>query len=251
MADGSLAQLERSGIYEIVNTLNGKRYIGSAACFRKRWKIHVLHLERGTHHSKHLQASWVKHGKDAFKFNILIECARVNLILYEQIAFDALRPQFNVALVAGSCLGVRRSDATRAKLSASKLGNTHTRGYKHRPESIAKLSESKKGNTHTRGKKRSAEAVAKTAAAHRGMKRSPETRAKIAAKALGRKRSAESIERGAAKLRGRPASPESVAHLVGNKHAAGRSQTAEERAMRSEKLKAAWAAKKAAGIPWR
>ncbi len=37
MAEAILADLESSGIYQIRNLVNGKRYIGSAKCFRVRW----------------------------------------------------------------------------------------------------------------------------------------------------------------------------------------------------------------------
>lgn len=33
----TLVLLNQSGIYEILNTVNGKRYIGSAKNFSKRW----------------------------------------------------------------------------------------------------------------------------------------------------------------------------------------------------------------------
>jgi predicted GIY-YIG superfamily endonuclease len=36
------------GIYEIANRVNGKRYIGSAAFFNKRWSQHRGLLRRGT-----------------------------------------------------------------------------------------------------------------------------------------------------------------------------------------------------------
>lgn len=242
MADTSLALHARSGIYEIVNTVNGKRYVGSAKCFRLRWKAHLFRLNRGTHHSAHLQSSWSKHGAEAFEFRIVLICAPKDLILYEQAAMDALAPEFNVCRVAGSALGVKHSAETKAKLSAAKMGNTATRGYKHRPESIAKLSASKIGNTHTKGKKRSPEAVAATAAAHRGMKRSAETCAKIAAKAKGRKffrKSDEYREKLSAASKGRMPSPEHMAALQ-----AGRSRqvyTADDRTAISAKCKAMWA----------
>ena len=253
MAESSVAaRVENTGIYEIVNTVNGKRYVGSANDFHKRWKLHLFHLSKGTHHSPHLQASWDKHGAENFSFNKIVLCARSDLIMYEQLAMDALRPEFNVARLAGSCQGVKHSAETRAKLSAAKMGNKHTLGYKHRPESIALMAESKRGKPGpTKGKTLSPEHVAKVVAAHIGSRRSQETRDKIAAKARGRVRSPESIEKSAAALRGIPLSAERRAALLGNKHAAGRRQTDEERANRSEKVKAAWAAKKAAGIPWR
>ena len=57
-----------------LNTVNDKRYVGSAVNFGARWKEHRHVLKRGTHHSCHLQNAWVKHGEDAFVFRRLIVC---------------------------------------------------------------------------------------------------------------------------------------------------------------------------------
>ena len=43
------------GIYAIVNTANGRRYIGSSADLARRWKVHRKDLERGTHANVHLE----------------------------------------------------------------------------------------------------------------------------------------------------------------------------------------------------
>jgi hypothetical protein len=240
-----------SGVYEIICTVTGKRYVGSAKNFERRWKAHRFHLARGTHHSRHLQAAWVKHGEQAFSFGRLIVCAPKDAVQYEQIAIDALRPEFNLAPLAGSCLGVKHTAETREKQRAAKLGNTHTRGKKLSAEARANIGRGKIGNTHTKGKPRDPAAVAATAAAHRGMKRSTETRQKIAAKAIGRRWSEEAKAKVSESLTGRTLSEAHRQTLIGNKNAAGRKQTPEEKARRAASMRAAWAAKKAAGIPWR
>ncbi|MBI3150066.1 MAG: GIY-YIG nuclease family protein [Betaproteobacteria bacterium] len=229
--------MRASGVYEIVCLPTGKRYIGSAKDFEHRWKAHRFHLGKGSHHSRHLQAAWNKHGADAFAFRAMIVCEPRHMVMYEQIMIDGAAPAFNIAPFAGSCLGVKHTPETREKQRVAKLGNKHTLGYRHRPESIAKLSASKLGNTYTKGKTRDPAAVAATAAAHRGMKRSAETCARIAEKAIGRVRSPESIEKSAAKLRGRPLSPEHAAKLIGNRHAAGLKHTDEWKAAASERQK--------------
>lgn len=79
-----------SGIYQITNTITGKRYIGSAVDIVGRWCNHRSELRRGTHHSKHLQSSWKKHGEDAFLFEILEECGIMMLINREQHYLDTI-----------------------------------------------------------------------------------------------------------------------------------------------------------------
>jgi predicted GIY-YIG superfamily endonuclease len=49
-----------SGVYEIKNTLNNKRYIGSSVNIQKRWYAHKRMLNLNTHPNKHLQAAWNK-----------------------------------------------------------------------------------------------------------------------------------------------------------------------------------------------
>ena len=41
MADGIVADAEASGIYQIRNLVNGKRYVGSAVNLRARWRQHT------------------------------------------------------------------------------------------------------------------------------------------------------------------------------------------------------------------
>ena len=47
--------IQQSGIYEILNTVNGKRYIGSAVNLAKRWKEHRTGLNRKDHANQILQ----------------------------------------------------------------------------------------------------------------------------------------------------------------------------------------------------
>lgn len=227
-----------TGIYEIVNTANDHRYVGSASDFAKRWKAHRFHLDRGTHHSPHLQSAWTKYGAAAFRFNRLLVCSRPNLLMYEQRALDALAPAYNVARNAGSCLGVKHSAEMRAKLSASKIGNQYTRGYRHTPEAIEKLRAKQTGvPSPTKGKKRDPAAVAATAAAHRGQKRSAETRARIAAKAAGRRWTDESRAKLLATLAAKPPSDRKLARIAAAERGRARPKSAEHRAKIAESLR--------------
>lgn len=171
--------MNRSGIYEIRNTANGKRYVGSATSFRGRFATHLSYLRRGIHHNRYLQAAWSKHGEAAFQFMPLLYCAPADLLMYEQRALDGLAPEYNLSPTAANTRGTKWSEETRARVAASRR-NDHFSGRKHSPETLALMSERKRGNTATKGKKRNASAVEKSAAAHRGMKRTPEARARMA-----------------------------------------------------------------------
>lgn len=194
-----------SGIYEILNLVNGKRYIGSAIDFGRRWKEHLRQLKAGKHHSRHLQRSWDKHGADAFEFRVLDRCIPADLIAKEQAALDKFQPEMNISRTAGSTLGVKYTAESRARLSAVLKG---------------------KGI----GRKRDALSIAATAAAHRGMRRSQETRDKIAAAATGKKRGPRSDSHRAnlsAAFKGRQKSAEHMAALQAGR--AGRVYTEEDR----------------------
>lgn len=72
-----------SGVYLIQCTVNGKNYIGSAKCIRKRWNTHIRDLERKKHHSIKLQEDWIKYGEENFDFKILKECSHADSKKYE------------------------------------------------------------------------------------------------------------------------------------------------------------------------
>lgn len=111
-----------SGIYTIVNGINGNSYIGSSVDIVKRWAVYKTYLAKGTHHSAHLQHSWNKYGSEAFHFRVLEECPVENLMEREQEYLDGFRPVYNVANVAGlSTRGTVRSEETKRKISESNL----------------------------------------------------------------------------------------------------------------------------------
>ena len=174
-----------SGIYIIINKKNGNRYVGSSVNLKKRFRDHRCYLRNDMHDNGHLQRSWNKYGEDVFEFRILFYCDPELCIAFEQRTMDVLDPEYNIAPVAGSCLGVKfgpPSDKTRAKMSAAQKGRTFSEEHRK------KLSAANMGNRHSpetrakmRGRKMSKESRAKVSAAHKGRRHSEETRAKISA----------------------------------------------------------------------
>jgi hypothetical protein len=60
-------------VYQIVNSVNNKIYIGETTRGELRWKQHKKNL-RGNYHTNHkLQADFNKFGEDAFKWSIIKE----------------------------------------------------------------------------------------------------------------------------------------------------------------------------------
>lgn len=230
---------------------------------RLRWDGHRRLLLRNKHHSRYLQASWNKHGAAQFAFRLLLLCDKKNLIFYEQRALDALKPEYNVAPRAGNSLGLKHTEATRAKLSAARLG------WKATPEQRAKMSITRRGKKHRamsewikrngnpfRGKKHGAEARAKMSAARRDTHMSEATKAKVAATlaamwtpeqrtARAEWMKANNLYRGKrhsdevrAKMRGRKRSAETCARISAATR--GRRHTAETKAKISANSLAMW-----------
>lgn len=105
----------QSGIYKITCVPTGKFYIGSAVRMNKRWAVH-RHSMRGQKKAcPKLLNAWNKYGEDAFTFEPMLFCAVKDLLFYEQLLIDQLKPALNVQKVAGSMLGVVQSEQTVAK----------------------------------------------------------------------------------------------------------------------------------------
>lgn len=143
-----------SGIYSITCLDNGKRYIGSAINIKSRWDVHKCRLNKGNHHSIHLQRAWQKHGSDKFRFEVIEFCGRGDLIEREQHHLDLYKPfgenGYNISPRAGHTLGAKRTPEQIEKMASKhrgkKLSDEHkrkiseaARGRKHRPESIEKM----------------------------------------------------------------------------------------------------------------
>lgn len=137
--------MQPSGIYEIRNTVNGKRYIGSSIHFYRRRSRHFRSLRKGIHHSSGLQRAWNKYGEESFQFQPLLICSPENLLLYEQIAIDGMKPEYNICQRAGSSFGVKHTEKTKAILAEKSRGNKNCVGKTIPPEARAKMSAAKIG----------------------------------------------------------------------------------------------------------
>jgi len=80
----------KSGVYKIINTKNGRIYIGSAKRFKERASEHLRLLRKGTSHNKFLQADFNKCGKEAFDFCVVevVEGNRKARLLIEKKYLD-------------------------------------------------------------------------------------------------------------------------------------------------------------------
>lgn len=102
----------KTGVYKIVNLVNGDCYVGSCSHktgIKHRWRNHVNSLKKGNHHSIIFQRAWNKYGEANFNFEILEKCSPEKCIKREQHYFDILHPKYNILRVAGSSRGRKLS----------------------------------------------------------------------------------------------------------------------------------------------
>jgi group I intron endonuclease len=112
-----------SGIYGVVYTPTGTSYIGSSVNLDDRIMNHIL----GRSSNPHLQSAILKHGLCMFAFVILEYCNLSDLLKREQHFLDILfslakELRYNFNPTAGSSLGYKHTEESKAQMSDSKSG---------------------------------------------------------------------------------------------------------------------------------
>jgi group I intron endonuclease len=145
----------KPGVYGIRHIATGKIYVGSCTyIIKKRWISHRSHLNKGTHHNRHLQNAWIRYGEEAFEWVVLENCGSMDCIIREQYWIDITKSAnkkygYNICKLARSCLGVKHSNETKKRISSARKGNKNWLGRKHSDQSKSKMSTSKKGKVLT------------------------------------------------------------------------------------------------------
>ena len=99
---------KKSGVYMIRNNDNGRLYVGSTVNVNQRRRRHFLDLNLAKHRSRFMQRDFNKCGRDVFEFVVLeFVSVRSDLLCVEQSWMDRLKPEYNLARMAGNCLGVK------------------------------------------------------------------------------------------------------------------------------------------------
>lgn len=105
-----------SVVYAIVNIVNDKHYVGQTYDNLKRFGEHLKTLRTGKHCNRLLQRAYYKYGEACFIFVTLEKCYVENLTIKEQYWIDTLKPEYNLAPVAGSQLGYKHTDEARVNM---------------------------------------------------------------------------------------------------------------------------------------
>jgi group I intron endonuclease len=130
-----------SGVYEIINKVNGHRYIGSSVNVANRLWRHRRHLLLGQHCNVRFQRAWNKYGEENFEFRPLLYCDPELTLVYEQICLNGMQPEYNLAKDAvASARGRKFSDEHKKKLSdANKGKHPEWVGRHHTDETKARM----------------------------------------------------------------------------------------------------------------
>ena len=127
--------LNKSGIYQIINLINGKTYVGSSVNLKRRVNeyLNPLYISRNLKkgNSKILKAL-LKYGYINFEFKILefiefetsqSKSERRNLLLNkEQYFINEIKPEYNINQEAGNNLGRIYGEEVKRKMSLAKIG---------------------------------------------------------------------------------------------------------------------------------
>ena len=176
--------MKKSGVYWIINKNNKKLYVGSSINIMCRLSQHKHELRKNIHDNQHLQNAWNKYGEHSFLFEIIFYCPSSIILEKEQEMMDRYKSAdsrygYNICPIAGNCLGIIRSEETKAKMR----GNTNATGRKGiilSKETRMKISEAHiGGSSGMLGKRHSNFTRKKMSLAKEGRKYSEETKLKM------------------------------------------------------------------------
>lgn len=151
------------GVYEVLDTVSGKRYVGSSQNVKQRLAYHRNTLRRGVSHNVMLQRAFSAR-PEAFRFNVLAILEPNEVLPTEQRLLDiehkTPRMTFNVAKSAMACMtGLKHTEEWKSAQREWTKGNKSRSGMhgpwskENPPPQLAKLIEkSKQPSIETRQK---------------------------------------------------------------------------------------------------
>lgn len=141
----------KSGIYKFTNKQNGNFYIGSSKDLSNRFiRYFNLSYISTVKNDLTISRALIKYGYSNFTLEILEYCDVPVLLEREQHYLDLLKPTYNIAKIAGSTLGVPKSEETKSKTSQALKGvytgeNSPLFGRTHTEETKLLMSQARQG----------------------------------------------------------------------------------------------------------
>src|SRR4051812_3052749 len=119
-----------SGIYTIINLINGKILVGQSKNVKSRLHAHKNRLRTGIHENSHLQKAFNKYGESAFEFKLLENVERDYLFmmeLYWSNLLDAHNESkgYNIKACGPNGYG-KHSQATKDKIGKANKGQVRS-----------------------------------------------------------------------------------------------------------------------------
>lgn len=117
-----------SGVYQILNIINGKKYIGSSVDLYNRLHSYLSLAKKGKVHNLHLQSSFDKYGIENFSVSIIEkldtqgltkDAVKEKLIVLEQKWVNLLSPEYNKRKKVDLNYQISPTLSTREKISNS------------------------------------------------------------------------------------------------------------------------------------
>lgn len=138
-------------IYQIINTRNDKRYIGSTVSFNHRMSSHIGNLKNNSHDNKYLQKDWNTFSESDFSFSIIENISdKAELLERETYWISEMNKNhqlYNICMIGGSSLGTVHTEETKSLMSKKKkgvyVGRKLTREWK---ENISKATRGEKSH---------------------------------------------------------------------------------------------------------
>lgn len=145
----------KMGIYQIINIIDGKRYIGSSNNLQKRRLEHFNKLKNNKHFNYYLQNAYNKYDLQNFKFEVLEFVESEDLLLsreqYYMELYHVCDRHKGYNLIVDATRNIP-SEEIRKKMSEAHKGkyagkNNPMYGKSHSLETRKKISEALKGKT--------------------------------------------------------------------------------------------------------
>lgn len=140
-------------VYQILNTVNGKAYLGSTKRADLRFNKHSCALMNSTHPNRYLQSAYNKYGASSFQFSVIYVHERLNNetdeVYYSRLLdienklilegkYNDKRFGYNQRITAKSNRGITHSDAAKTRMRGRKLSE----------QTRLRMSESRQGELH-------------------------------------------------------------------------------------------------------
>lgn len=185
----------RSGIYQILNVVNRKCYVGSAKNLKQRKNAHFNTLRKNKHHAIKLQRAWNKYGEESFEFKILEYYEFNERASKEQYWIDKLdsyKNGYNSRKNAESPLGMKLSEEHKRKISMGCKGKTGKywlgKQFSEEHKSNLRIAFAKRQKHPNTGRQFSEEHRKNIGISQKGKIRSEEARKKMSSKLMGNTR---------------------------------------------------------------